>query len=106
MASKVARGKRRLSGRLLSVRSRLNVSSVKAASDGWKAAVRNSLLPEILKENQMAFTEEEKRKWHADRRTGRDREYRVPEVQCAHCGAPVRSSEAHSAFPLCAVCDD
>jgi hypothetical protein len=53
----------------------------------------------------MPFTEAEKRKWHADRRTGRDRNDQTPVAACAHCGAPVGFENANSDFPLCAACD-
>lgn len=53
----------------------------------------------------MAFTEAEKRKWHAERKAGRGKDYQIPAVACAHCGAPVAAGDANSEFPLCAACE-
>jgi len=53
----------------------------------------------------MAFTEAERRKWHAERRAGRENNDQVPVAACAHCGAPVGLGDANSDFPLCAACD-
>lgn len=53
----------------------------------------------------MAFTEAEKRKWHADRKSGRNRDAQPPAQTCAHCRAPISYGDPNSAFPLCAACE-
>jgi hypothetical protein len=59
----------------------------------------------------MAFTEEEKMKWHDDRRAGRGEtgsESGVPMETCGHCGNPFRPSDGTvtADFALCDVCND
>ena len=53
----------------------------------------------------MPFTEEEKRKWHADRKAGRHHDAPPPTLTCAHCGAPADFDQRASPFPLCNACD-
>lgn len=58
----------------------------------------------------MAFTEAEKRQWHADREAGRSDdqvEQGVSSAICGHCGNPFRLSDGvvTSEFALCDVCN-
>jgi hypothetical protein len=57
----------------------------------------------------MAFTEAERRQWHADRRAGRDSDGYSEDVRstcCAHCGIRLGSNYDSEEFPLCDACDD
>lgn len=58
----------------------------------------------------MPFTEQEKRKWHADRRAGRaddDHSEVAPNV-CGHCGNPfpISAGVITDDFAICDVCND
>ena len=57
----------------------------------------------------MSFTEEERQRWHADRRAGREERFEsgIPAETCGHCGNPFQpgAGVVTADFSLCDLCN-